>query len=46
MKKITALLLCTGLALSCSSAPQSISLFNGEDLSGWHMDVPAMDDDP
>ena len=46
MKKITALLLCTGLALSCSSDPQSIGLFNGKDLSGWHMDVPAMDDDP
>lgn len=24
----------------------SISLFNGEDLTGWHMDVPALDDDP
>lgn len=21
------------------------SLFNGKDLSGWHVDVPAMDDD-
>lgn len=25
---------------------QSISLFNGKDLSGWHVDVPAMDDNP
>lgn len=25
---------------------QSISLFNGKDLSGWHADVPKMDDDP
>lgn len=23
-----------------------ISLFNGKDLSGWHMDVPALDKDP
>ncbi|MFW5762034.1 MAG: 3-keto-disaccharide hydrolase [Cyclobacteriaceae bacterium] len=23
-----------------------VELFNGEDLSGWYMDVPAMDDDP
>ncbi len=30
--------------LSC--APQSTELFNGEDLSGWHIDVPALDDDP
>ena len=22
-----------------------VQLFNGEDLTGWHMDVPAMDDD-
>jgi hypothetical protein len=32
----------------CSSwqvAAQSTSLFNGKDLSGWHMDVPAMDED-
>ncbi|WP_409070383.1 DUF1080 domain-containing protein [Aliifodinibius sp. S!AR15-10] len=32
----------------CSSwqvAAQSTSLFNGKDLSGWHIDVPAMDED-
>jgi hypothetical protein len=23
-----------------------ISLFNGHDLTGWHMDVPALDDNP
>ncbi len=28
-------------SLPCSS--QSWSLFNGKDLSGWHVDVPAMD---
>ena len=25
---------------------QSISLFNGKDLDGWHVDVPEMDDNP
>lgn len=25
---------------------QSKNLFNGKDLSGWHVDVPAMDKDP
>ena len=25
--------------------PEAISLFNGRDLSGWHVDVPAMDND-
>lgn len=36
------------LALSvapCSAQAQSISLFNGKNLDGWHMDVPAMDED-
>ena len=32
-------------AFSCdfSSEPETIQLFNGENLEGWHMDVPAMD---
>lgn len=25
---------------------QPVALFNGKDLSGWHMDVPALDKDP
>ena len=25
---------------------KTISLFNGHDLTGWHMDVPALDDNP
>jgi hypothetical protein len=25
--------------------PQSLSLFNGTDLTGWHSDVPDMDRD-
>ena len=34
--------------VSCnlSSRPTTQSLFNGEDLSGWHVDVPDMDKDP
>ena len=28
---------------SCQSFSQSYSLFNGKDLSGWHVDVPEMD---
>ncbi|MDH3651076.1 MAG: DUF1080 domain-containing protein, partial [Saprospiraceae bacterium] len=42
------LLLHLGIALfliSCS-APKTIQLFNGNDLTGWHMDIPAMDINP
>ncbi len=28
-----------------ASQAQTISLFNGKDLSGWHIDVPEMDND-
>ena len=31
---------------ACNNEPKTQSLFNGEDLSGWHIDVPAMDDNP
>jgi hypothetical protein len=31
---------------SCKQEPDSVNLFNGNDLSGWYWDVPAMDDDP
>jgi hypothetical protein len=35
------------LAFSFSSViSQTTSLFNGKDLTGWHADVPDMDDDP
>jgi hypothetical protein len=33
-------------ATSCNNTPKTQSLFNGADLSGWHVDVPAMDDNP
>jgi hypothetical protein len=33
--------------LSCSNSDsETKSLFNGNDLTGWHVDVPAMDDNP
>ncbi|QGY42214.1 DUF1080 domain-containing protein [Maribellus comscasis] len=33
---------------SCNTIPESKtkSLFNGKDLTGWHIDVPAMDENP
>ncbi|HRE51178.1 MAG TPA: DUF1080 domain-containing protein [Flavitalea sp.] len=31
------------LLFSVRASAQSISLFNGKDLNGWHVDVPAMD---
>lgn len=43
MISITALSLLLGAS---SSDPKSIDLFNGKDLTGWHADVPAMDNDP
>ncbi len=30
-------------AAGCAAPPESRSLFNGTDLTGWHADVPAMD---
>jgi hypothetical protein len=32
--------------VACKTGNNSKSLFNGHDLSGWHMDVPAMDNHP
>ncbi|MBN2031368.1 DUF1080 domain-containing protein [bacterium] len=46
MKKHIILITLTLIVFSCSSQPQPQSLFNGTDLSGWHIDVPAMDNDP
>jgi hypothetical protein len=34
-------------AVSCKSPePETMSLFNGYDLAGWHVDVPEMDNNP
>ncbi|WP_150450891.1 3-keto-disaccharide hydrolase [Arenibacter lacus] len=34
------------LAVVVCHAQKSIELFNGKDLSGWHIDVPDMDNNP
>ncbi|MFW5756913.1 MAG: 3-keto-disaccharide hydrolase [Tangfeifania sp.] len=45
--KYSSLILFLSIILSaCNNEPKTISLFNGKDLSGWHADVPAMDDNP
>jgi len=48
MKKTIILAIVATTSLSCQSLPQrhSQDLFNGQDLSGWHVDVPKMDNDP
>lgn len=45
MKKSVLCLLFTSIFFGCTSSSQT-SLFNGEDLDGWHIDVPAMDSIP
>lgn len=39
-------LLSLTIVLSCVSRPDSVSLFNGTDLEGWHIDVPERDTVP
>ena len=48
MKKLIIVAIVATAGLSCQSLPQrrSVSLFNGKDLTGWHVDVPKMDNDP
>ncbi|MBC6491839.1 DUF1080 domain-containing protein [Flavihumibacter stibioxidans] len=47
MKQLFQFLFIVSVFTSCQSSSksrhQSISLFNGKDLSGWHIDVPEMD---
>ncbi len=47
MKKIVlfTLIMAVGCSLKSQTQPKTISLFNGHDLTGWHADVPDMDDD-
>ncbi|TAE40864.1 MAG: DUF1080 domain-containing protein [Runella slithyformis] len=45
MKKSTCFLLFLN-ALFFAANAQEISLFNGKDLDGWHIDVPAIEKDP
>ena len=46
MKKLIIVCLAAITILSCESQPQPENLFNGIDLSGWHVDVPEMEKDP
>jgi hypothetical protein len=51
MKFYHVIALCALVFLFCRSQsqpeqPRSIDLFNGTDLSGWHIDIPKMDSDP
>jgi hypothetical protein len=45
MKKLFCLFVVFNSLFGITKA-QEISLFNGKSLSGWHIDVPAMDKDP
>ena len=48
MKKLALVALVALTAMGCQSLKghRSVSLFNGKDLTGWHADVPKMDNDP
>lgn len=46
MKRSVALALVALATLASGAAAQARDLFNGKDLSGWHVDVPAMDNAP
>ena len=48
MKNLIIVSIVVMVTLSCKSLPQhrSVNLFNGRDISGWHVDVPKMDKDP
>ena len=48
MKKLIILSIIATITLSCAtlSGKKSVSLFNGKDLTGWHVDIPKMDNDP
>jgi hypothetical protein len=47
MKRILSVFVCIFVvgAWTCSAQSQTETLFNGKNLDGWHMDVPAMDED-
>lgn len=46
MTKLATAALLALLSVTPASAQEAIDLFNGRDLTGWHADVPDMDDDP
>jgi len=45
MKNLLSTLTVLAFLTACKSPsqPETVSLFNGKDLTGWHADVPAMD---
>ena len=45
-KMILILLAFSLFACNVDKKPKTISLFNGVDLTGWHVDVPALDENP
>jgi hypothetical protein len=50
MERIIVLIMVSAILFSCSQSNSvnedlSVSLFNGKDLTGWHADVPDMDND-
>jgi hypothetical protein len=45
MRKLLLLVIAVFIASSSLVVAQSKSLFNGKDLTGWHIDVPDMDKD-
>ncbi|HSO85934.1 MAG TPA: DUF1080 domain-containing protein [Draconibacterium sp.] len=48
MKNLTLAIVMMATMFACVTPekPKTISLFNGVDLTGWHADVPAMDQNP
>lgn len=50
MRTFISIFILSILIVSCKSQDRkesdSVNLFNGKDLSGWHVDVPEMDEDP
>ena len=48
MKKLVIVSIVAVTTLSCAtlSGKKSVSLFNGKDLAGWHVDIPKMDENP
>jgi hypothetical protein len=43
---LMALLALTSVSCRSLHGHRSLSLFNGQDITGWHVDVPKMDNDP
>jgi len=45
MKKLAVFTIVLPFIISFTLKPKAVRLYNGKDLSGWHVDVPAMDSD-